>query len=59
MHDPKKDCITCMAKIGMEPRVMTFQALIDHLVTLKSIDTTTISFKETGASGGQFKKTKK
>ena len=33
-----KDWIRYMAKAGMEPRLMTFQVLIDHLVTLYVID---------------------
>ena len=55
-----KDWITSMAKAGMEPRTMTFQALVDHLVTLESTDATssTTTSKETGASGGHNKKHK-
>ena len=49
-----KDWITCMTKAGMEPRSMTYQALIDHLVTLDTMDTTSSQHKK-GASGGSSK----
>ena len=46
-----------MVKAGMEPRNITYQALIDHLVTLEAIDTTSSPNKE-GALGGNDKHVK-
>ena len=52
-----KDWTTCMAKGGIEARNMTYQALIDHLVTLEATDATSSSNKG-GSSGGNSKNTK-
>ena len=46
-----------MFKAGMEPRNMTYQDLINHLVTLDVTDTINSQNKE-GASGGNSKSKK-
>ena len=46
-----------MTNAGMEPRNMTYQALIDHLVTLEDTETTSSPNKE-GASGVNAKHVK-
>ena len=53
-----KDWIIIMAKVGIEPRTMTFQALIDHLVKFESTYSTTNTNKESWASGGHTTKKK-
>ena len=46
-----KDCTAMMIKAGIQPRNINFQALIDHLVTLRNSDSTAGTTDEYGSSG--------